>query len=636
MRIRLTLLGAFLAVLTVANVSASNDTLADYTYVMTVGVNNQSGGAFANRPIAVQMQPDNLVPVFLQADADDWRPVNADETALTGVAQGMTSGAQTWWFTIPAQGSGAVANYYFHMGNTTATRDQSFGFDGTTDTVTATDHADLDITDDLGMLVDFNLYAWPASATYLLQKLSAYDVGVRTTGGNEEIFASIFYSTSVTLIPNAAGDFENIANRTGCAAASHWQCVDVDDANKTLEIDALPDNTLQDAYNLTAFGTITTEVVTSVTIVCKQTGQRSGGTPNRVALRLGGTTGTFQNTTARTGVGLFTEACNGLTAFTRPGGGAWVGTDLDDLQVVTEITEFNDTVTQVGFLYVAVTVAYDVAQEVATTTEQGGASLVAGTTYRVSATYDNDLGSNQLRLYVNDSDDVAEANATRTADIATNTSNLILGTSVNGNVTEAGVANVAAEEPTAVQFVTQYEFEPDDLAETQKGTSANTWTWLGTVEDISTGGVDHDGSYSLTRNMASITTWTYDLHNKTATVMIVAPGQSDLLGAVAPVPQATKAGETFPFRSTLTNVLEDPNYGISTIAAWFVLFMVLGIGLSVLLFKLFNSNMFAAMGLPAMLWVGWLVGSPIPWWIPLVFSLAIFGLATGGKKLANA
>ena len=636
MRIRRLTFGAVVLLAVLAgSVSASNHTLDDYTYVMTLGINNQSGGALANTPIAVQMQPDNLTPNFLQADAEDWRPATQGGTAIDGVAQGMTSGNNTWWVTIPAQGSGSVAAYEFHMGNPTATRDQPFRFDGATDTVTATDHADLDITDDLGMLVDFNLLTWPVSDTYLLRKQAAYELGVRTTGGNEEIFASIFYNSSVTLIPNAAGDFENIANRTGCAAASHWQCVDVDDSNKTLEIDALPDNTLQDAYNLTAFGTITTEVVTSVTIVCKQTGQRSGGTPNRVALRLGGTTGTFQNTTAMTGNGLFMDTCNGLTPFTRPGGGAWVGTDLDDLQVVTEITEVNDTVTGVGFRYVAVTVAYDVAQEVATTTEQGGASLVAGTTYRVSATYDNDLGSNQLRLYVNDSDDVAEANATRTADIATNTSNLILGTSVNGNVTEAGVANVAAEEPTALQFVTQYEFEPDDLAETQKGTSANTWTWLGTVEDISTGGSDHDGAYSLTRDMSNIITWTYNFRNKTTTVVVAETSPSDLLGATAPDPAATQTGARFFGRTMLENVIEDPNFGVTALAAWFLVWAALGMGLSVVAYNATRSIFFSAIPLPLMLWLGWLLGTPIPLWVPLLFTLIVFSFASGVERFAR-
>ena len=629
MRIRRLTFGAVVLLAVLAgSVSASNHTLDDYTYVMTLGINNQSGGALANTPIAVQMQPDNLTPNFLQADAEDWRPADQAGTALNGVAQGMTSGNETWWVTIPAQGSGAVAAYDFHMGNSTATRDQSFYLDGTTDTVTATDHADLDIADDLGILVDFNLLTWPVSDTYLLRKQAAYELGVRTSGGNETIFAAVVstVSASVTLLPNASGDFENWPAESGCASGSHWDCLQSNDGY-TSRINGNDDSTLnvQDAVNVADFGP-TSVTITEVDIVCDG-GPSGAGT--FVGVRLSGTTGTLQR--ADTPVD-----CSGVGNFARPGGGSWTPTDLDSVQLVVEVDENSDTVTE-AFYYGAIVVTYDTTTttEASTTTEQGGTLLVAGTQYRASATFDNDLGSNQLRLYVNDSDNTAEANATETDNIDTNANNVIIGTAVAGRIAEAGVANVAAEEPTGAQFVVQYEYEPDEVAETQQGDSGNSWTWLGTVEDISTGGSDHDGAYSLTRDMSNIITWTYNFRNKTTTVVVAETSPSDLLGTTAPDPAATQTGARFFGRTMLENVIEDPNFGVTALAAWFLVWAALGMGLSVVAYNATRSIFFSAIPLPLMLWLGWLLGTPIPLWVPLLFTLIVFSFAGGVGRFAR-
>ena len=370
----------------------------------------------------------------------------------------------------------------------------------------------------------------------------------------------------------------------------------------------------------------TSVTITEVDIVCDY-GRPGAGI--FVGVRLSGTTGTLQRADTP-------NDCSGVGNFARPGGGSWTPTDLDSVQLVVEVDENNDTGLE-SFYYGAIVVTYGTTTttEASTTTEQGGTLLVAGTQYRASATFDNDLGSNQLRLYVNDSDNTAEANATETDNIDTNANNVIIGTVVAGRIAEAGVANVAAEEPTGAQFVVQYEYEPDEVAETQQGDSGNSWTWLGTVEDISTGGSDHDGAYSLTRDMSNIITWTYNFRNKTTTVVVAETSASDLLGATAPDPAATQTGARFFGRTMLENVIEGPNFGVTALAAWFLVWAALGMGLSMVVYNATRSIFFSAIPLPLMLWLGWLLGTPIPLWVPLLFTLVVFSFAGGVERFAR-
>ena len=111
---------------------------------------------------------------------------------------------------------------------------------------------------------------------------------------------------------------------------------------------------------------------------------------------------------------------------------------------------------------------------------------------------------------------------------------------------------------------------------------------------------------------------------------------TDLLGPNVPVPDATRTGTRFFGRTSLENFIEDPNFGVTTLAAWFLVFASLGVGLSVLVFRATESVFFSALPLPAMLWLGWILGTPIPYWLPLVFTLVVLSFTTGVKRFARA
>ncbi len=604
-----------------AVVWSSNDTLDDFNYVMSVGVDNQSGSGFSNTPIAVQMQPLNLVNNdFLQADAEDWRPATVGGTALNGaLAQGMTGTGQTWWVDIPSQADGAVAAYDFHMGNSTATRDQSFRVDGTTDTVTAADHADLDITDDLTLAMTSTILTWPSSETDVMGKSGAYQLALDQSGGNRVIFRVV--SATEELVPPDSdvtiGDF----TPTTCGA--HFDCID----------EAVPDgfgsylSLASSATGEEVFGigntTGRTAQVESVRVSFRAFA--TAGSTNTIrpaiclsacATRTNGTAVTLDQDWA-TYSGVFTAA---------PGGGAWGDmASLDSLQVAYEFFADTGTVRMTrGF----VEVTYS--ESAVATDDDASAALVVGTEYEIRGTYDKDLGSDNLKIYINGS----QRGATDfTETIAITGNSFVVGTSTDAYVDDVSVCDTSVATPTCDLI---WEFEPLDLAETQKGDSGNSWTWTGTVEDVSTGGSDHDGTYSLTRDMTDITTWTYNFSNKEISFAVAEEEFADLIGATGPQVTATQAVTNFFGRDQLEDVLEGPGFGISARAAWFLLLSAVGIFASLGVFFATRSTFLAALPLPIMYWVGWGMGLPIELWLPIIMSLVAFGFVVGIPKVVRA
>jgi len=458
------LLAGFLFVSTV--LAAPYAALDDSTYVMSIGVDNQSGAAFDYTPVAVPMQPANLVDgVFLQDDAEDWQPATSGGTLLQGVAQGMTGTGQTWWVDIPTQANGAAATYESHMGDASATRDQGFRFDGTTDTVTSTF---VDVTV-LTLEVTFRAVTWPSSATdvYLVHRTDP-------SGGACTPNYGIFLDTT--------GGVKRVVGRVVIGG---------------------------------------------------------GCTP--------------------------TEA----TA------------TLDDV----------------------------------------GAAFVAGTTYTAKLTY----AAPTLTLYINE----VQAEQWNPGGALRAGTNLVAApTTYNGYLDLVSVEEGATE-------VLRWEFEPDDLAQTQEGASGNSWVWTGTVEDVSADASDYDGAYSMTRDMTGITAWTFDLRNKNVEVTVASETTVDLLGPTAPDPLATRAPVQFLGREFLAPVLENANIGVTALAAWYLALSALAVGLMLAVFAATKTKFLALVCIPAVYWIGWAMGIPMPLWVPLIMSLLTFGIATGLQVLTR-
>ncbi len=759
------------------------ETLDDFIYQVNIVVVNDSGSDLSSTPIAINMQPDNLVGGgYIQADAEDLRPTNTAENALDILSQGMDSDDVTWWLETDSVPDGGATTFYLHMGDSTASRDQDFLVDGTTDTITASDHADLDITDDLLVEMAINLNDWPVSDTYLLEKEEAYHLGVRTDGGVETIFAAVFEDTSdsVELMPNASGDFENIPGEDGCAPGSHWEC----ERNKVLyRVEgADSNNTTQDAYNVDAFAPTDASIL-QVDIDCDVL---YAGAGVYVGLRLGSTTGTLQRADSP-------EDCGGTVDFARPGGGSWTSSDMDSVQIVLEIREDDNGVDE-GVWWVSLVVDYEefTPTEVSTTTDGSAEDLEIDTAYTVRLTYDG--GAVELSVNGGGSDGGFDG-TTADFSLATNSNAVVVGSGVDGNLDAVIIGNLqsevrdasfeaddppladhteaisgshtattarstafakygdaslevdvtdssggagsgryqevavaadevwsfgiwahvtaltgggrarfmaqfknagdstlaehvvyheavtsgfvllvienktapattakvrlwdlgdtqAASEAVTVYFdgvvavkassvpvwqasddVLEWDFEPDDLEETQQGNSGNSWTWTGTVEDVSTNGSDHDGTYSLTRDMSGLTIYSTGLELKESEDVTFEEAIADVLKTSGMDPAGVESSADFPLRGIFDTGLGST--GATLLASWFILLTVGGLSLSIMVFLWSRNEFLAVMPWVAAYFIGWKLGMGIGLWVPLVAALVGIAAAGGIRKLSQ-
>ena len=763
-------------------VLGEGESLDTFAYQSGVTIVNDSGSTLTNAPVAIPAQSANLIAQgYMQADAEDSRIATQAGSELRHVAQGMTSDDVAWWVRVPSLADGSSITHVFHTGNSSATLDQEFLLDGSGDTITATDHADLDLTTRLYAQAEFNVQSWPTSETYLLRKQGAYEISLDDPGGVETIYGRVYTSQTATLLPNATGDFENIANERGCASGSHWDCLQSNDGStsQVREIDALPDNTLQDAVNVGDF-TPTGVTILDVDIVCDIAGPAGAW---QVGLRLSGTTGTLQDAAGGGG------DCGGVSNFARPGGGSWTASDLDSVQLVVEITEFKDTATSVAFNYAAIVVTYADSTEASVTTDETGTALVIDTEYTVILTTDSGPGSVDLTVLRSASSEGAGPDGFDATDftgtIYSSANNVVVGSGIDGIVDDVtvgtlgnetdnpsfehssstnGWANVgggqgltidvsttetllgdqtlrffyasasgtgdhgrrqtvpvgagetwslsisynvtsisgaqlrmrvygtvcacnewgvvAVSAPTA-GWVTQtatittnagetglvwdlilrsnnvgdsvtayidgatltqgagltawknrvdvvnWDFEPDEVAQTQEGNSGNSWTWLGTVEDISTGGSDHDGTYSLTRNMSGITRYFNGLQIKALQDVVVAEDVRNTLSTSGIDPTNTQTAAQFPFRAEFEVGLDQ--LPITSEAAWFILVSALGFAMAIWAWSRSVNELLGTVPLVALYWMGWTLGL-FGLYIVIIASIVCLAAAGGVRR----
>ena len=785
---------------------------ADYEYSLTVAVDNQSGTSVTDTPMAVLVNPAGFVSgSFLQDDAEDWLPVDVSQTELQGVAQGMTSNSQPWWFDID-QTDGTLALYTFHMGDVTAVRDQRFRFDGTTDSITVTDHADLDITDDLLIEADIELVTWPAAAgtSYLIQKSSSYEIEIGRFAGSLSITGKVTSAGDSQTVVTVLDD-ENNAFATGVEyavglyydkdAASDNLIIYINDVSVNTEsfTDALASTAsdvvigagingyvdsviidppvLKESVNTggdDSLPTVFAQNAIAQTFTASETylltnvrlNLQASGEPDDISLQLysldgndypdeslssaiavdvsGVSTSTpvwisFPLTPpyeVQSGTGYGLVMTNGDTAAgeiewqadssspSYAGGRAlasnaarsvWfsgfasvtalnyqVATDDGDFSLRDRIGGVADEYVgnalpighsqianhdhfSTGVRFIGVTVPnfnVRVIEGYLTATPQGSKTKAMVSNIH-GQLLGNPLGFSTAADFVSRSRTTVHADyiglKAWTVDVETNLTSMPLvvqevveqvgwasgqamvyfidqvgGSGVNTLDAREYETDPAQAYKLHIEYVddddatgdflfetyglggdgikARFEFEPDEMASTQTGKAGNSWIWEGTVTDISTAGQDHSATYSLSRDLSGFTTWVYDLGSKELPAPDPTPVPNDPLGPVDLTPIATQPGIQFLFRPELENVLEDEDIGVTNLAAWFVFLTGMGLAVSAGLFWWSKSEVVVAIPLPGAYWIGYGLGTPIPLWLPIIFTLVAIGVAIGVNK----
>ena len=589
--------------------------VSDYEYVVTVAIDNQ-GGALDDTPVAITMNPSALISQsFLQGDAEDWFPVDVSQAELQGVAQGMGTTSAPWWVDI-TQAAGSMSLYSFYMGDSTATRDQRFRFDGTTDTLTVTDHADLDITDDLLIEATIELVVWPTATgtAYVIRKEGAYEIEVGLVGVAESITGTV----------TSAGDSQSVATVLDDESAALEAGVEYDVA-LYYDKDAASENLkiyINDVeVNAEDFTDSLASTATDVVI-------GSGLNGYIDALRIDPAIlyesyeetdsideYAFGNTVWESQT--FTPSLNHSITYVELYGRRVSGTPTDLIVSIKATTGGKPT----GANLASVTIdpsAWDTSHAWHTATFDTPTTLVASTKYAIVLRY---TGTSLLTWKNKDPGNYADGDAYESTD--------------SGSSWGAAIGDFVFREYGEATDKVSFDFEPDEIESTQVGNSGNSWVWTGTVEDVSTGGSDHDGTYSLTRDLSDVRVWLYSLEATEAPTIDPTPTPIDSMGAITLTPVATPDEIDFLFREQLVDVLEHADIGIIPMAAWFVFLTGLGLVLSVGVWAATKSAFLVAIPLPVAYWIGYALGTPIPLWLPLVFTFVSIGAAYGLSKITE-
>jgi hypothetical protein len=183
-----------------------------------------------------------------------------------------------------------------------------------------------------------------------------------------------------------------------------------------------------------------------------------------------------------------------------------------------------------------------------------------------------------------------------------------------------------------------YNFDPDQVAETQVGVIGNDWTWVGTVSDES--GFSNDGTYTLVRPYVADLTVT--LTSPSLKTLLVSPTISDLIvdligpfdlptdysseGAVAP---------NFPFADIFQTTATSADMNTSTL--WIAFVGIISYLIGLLIIKYTQQPGFGIGLMAAFILVGAAAGLYPPLYVPIA-GACYFGLFAWSRifKLGEA
>lgn len=182
-----------------------------YHYRLSVDIINSNTSSKTAR-IAIPINAKGLVDnKYIQADAQDVSMGSYD-----CMATDLTSNTAKWYtdiVTIPPQ---STISRTFYLGDSTATRDQTFiSYDG--DTITAVDDDSLDITTNLTLTADVYLDSLPTEEKAIISKDGAYELSVDDTNYNFSVIVEEYDDTGA--IYSSASDNYLFNNNASYATA---------------------------------------------------------------------------------------------------------------------------------------------------------------------------------------------------------------------------------------------------------------------------------------------------------------------------------------------------------------------------------------------------------------------------------
>ena len=164
---------------------ASTYSVDEYCYSFQVSVTNSTPTNQTDVGVAFTVNSGNLTnQSFMDERALDLKPVTTSLSDVEVMAQDLTLNSARWWVQIPSLPANTNFTFLAYVGHERAKRNQGFFVSGS-DTITVSDTAVLDITDDLEVVVNTST-SNTSQDGYFVSKWTAntgYRLGVRASDG---------------------------------------------------------------------------------------------------------------------------------------------------------------------------------------------------------------------------------------------------------------------------------------------------------------------------------------------------------------------------------------------------------------------------------------------------------------------
>jgi len=316
---------------------------------------------------------------------------------------GYTPSAYPWNCWVPSIGDTSLRTNILYFAESTGGHIRYFPAAGG---MAVSDNATIELSDNFTIEQKGWVDTDAGADKDLIDKPAAFKTFVSpTVSGN---ITSVIYptpsNTTLTIRPNAEGDYTNITSSTG---GTHWGVVDEAIVDDNDYVSQTTEAYLKDAYELGVPGWLGIEVtaINSVTIYYRVFCATNDGNATPY-LRLDGveTTGTE--------VAVTNAFVTHNEALARPGGGTWTIGDIADLQAAVGIkTGTADNMVRLSWVYVVVDYDYVSSYTAVTATGVSSGEMTVKTT-QVDNTGAGWLGTWSNRIRIDIDADKVDANVT--------------------------------------------------------------------------------------------------------------------------------------------------------------------------------------------------------------------------------
>ncbi len=171
---------------------------SDYDYSFTVTVTNNTGAALTDKAVRAAVNATNLTGEgYLAADGQDILVIDISAGTENPPTAQIDGNPSSWWYSVGSLAGGASVTFqtYVSQNNGSADNPQHIYLSGGAEELGITDDATLDITTNLTVdMTGVNIDTLASSTVYLLQKLGAYELGLRDTADAGSVVDEVFFT----------------------------------------------------------------------------------------------------------------------------------------------------------------------------------------------------------------------------------------------------------------------------------------------------------------------------------------------------------------------------------------------------------------------------------------------------------